>query len=52
MSRAVYRGCSYNTENVKKEYISWYQETHSESHSQNTYRGISYKPCDNVEVRK
>lgn len=52
MSKATYRGCFYDTENAKKEYISWYQKTHSESHSQNTYRGISYYPCENVEVSK
>lgn len=52
MSKTVYRGVEYDSENIKKEYISWYQETHSANHSQNKYRGISYRPCDNVEVAK
>ncbi len=52
MSKAVYRGVAYDTDNVKKEYEAWYAQTHSPSHPTNTYRGVDYRPCKNVEVSK
>lgn len=52
MSQAVYRGCSYDTDDVKKEYVSWYNQTHAPSRPQNTYRGVDYRPCRNAEVAK
>lgn len=52
MAQVTYRGCKYNTEDAKKEYVSWYEKTHSPLHPQNVYRGVSYRPCDNQEVAK
>lgn len=52
MSIAVYRGIKYNTDIPKEEYQKWYQETHSSNSKNNTYRGISYAPSQNVEVAK
>jgi hypothetical protein len=52
MSRAVYRGVSYDTDSAKQEYVAWYQQTHSPAHPQNTYRGVDYRPCRNAEVAK
>ena len=50
MSQVTYRGCKYNTEDAKKEYVSWYNQTHAPAHSQNVYRGVAYRPCKNQEV--
>ena len=50
MSTAVYRGVSYDIEKPKKDYIEWYQNTHSKNTKNNTYRGISYAPSKNKEV--
>ena len=52
MSKVVYRGCSYDTEDAKKEYETWYLKTHAPAHPQNTYRGVAYRPCKNMEVQK
>jgi hypothetical protein len=47
MSQATYRGVKYNTETPKQEYQHWYSQTHSPSHSDNVYRGNTYRPCKN-----
>ena len=47
MSQVTYRGCQYDTEDAKKEYVSWYTQTHAPAHPQNTYRGVAYRPCNN-----
>lgn len=52
MSQALYRGCLYDTEDAKSEYVKWYIRTHAPSRPKNTYRGISYRPCKNVEIEK
>lgn len=52
MAKVTYRGCSYDTEDMKKEYVSWYNKTHSPAHSNNVYRGVEYRPCNNSEVAK
>ena len=52
MSIATYRGFKYNTETPKQEYQRWYSETHAPAHATNTYRGVSYRPCKNLEVAK
>ena len=52
MSKAVYRGVAYDTDDTKKEYEAWYDQTHSPSHPANTYRGVDYHPCKNAEVAK
>ena len=52
MSQVVYRGVAYDTEDAKKEYVNWYNQTHAASHSQNVYRGVAYRPCKNQEVAK
>ena len=53
MSQVVYRGVSYDTEDAKKEYVSWYNQTHAPAHPQNKYRGVAYRPCNNnKEVTK
>lgn len=52
MSKALYRGCPYDTEDMKKEYQKWYLKTHAPSRSKNTYRGISYRPSKNMEIQK
>jgi len=50
MSQATYRGCQYNTDLPKQEYQKWYSETHAPAHPNNTYRGVSYRPCRNGEM--
>ena len=52
MSKAVYRGVAYDTDVAKKEYETWYNQTHSQSQPTNTYRGVDYHPCRNAEVAK
>jgi hypothetical protein len=52
MSKAVYRGVAYDTDVAKQEYEAWYIQTHSPSHPANTYRGVDYHPCRNVEAAK
>ena len=52
MAKVTYRGCSYDTEDMKKEYVSWYNKTHSPAHSNNVYRGVEDRPCNNSEVAK
>ena len=52
MSKVVYRGCQYDTDDAKKEYETWYLKTHAPAHPQNTYRGVAYRPCKNMEVQK
>ena len=52
MAQVTYRGCKYNTEDAKKEYVSWDEKTHSPLHPQNVYRGVAYRPCNNQEVAK
>jgi hypothetical protein len=52
MSKAVYRGVAYDTDVAKQEHKAWYNQTHSPSHPTNTYRGVDYHPCKNVEVSK
>ena len=47
MSKVVYRGVAYDTEDAKKEYRHWYSETHSPAHKKNVYRGTPYRPCTN-----
>lgn len=52
MSQATYRGCQYDTDKSKQEYVSWYNQTHSPAHPMNTYRGVAYRTCKNQEVAK
>ena len=52
MSKVVYRGCQYDTEDAKKEYETWYLKTHAPAHPQNKYRGVAYRPCKNMEVQQ
>ena len=52
MSKVVYRGVAYDTEDAKREYVNWYNQTHSPSHPRNVYRGVAYRPCNNQEVAK
>lgn len=52
MTIATYRGCKYDTDSVKEEYLQWYSKTHAPSRQKNTYRGVQYRPCRNQEIAK